>query len=49
MSKLYYVQLIFLCSAQPSALKGMMHLGTFVGRAQHIQDIFLLTHHLKMQ
>ena len=48
MSKLYYAQLIFLCSAQPNALNGMMHLDTFVRRAQHIQDIFLLTHHLKM-
>ena len=24
----------------------MMHLGTFVRRTQHIQDIFLLTHQL---
>ena len=46
MSKLYYVQLIFLCTVQPNALKDMMHLGTYVRRAQNIQDIFLLTHQL---
>ena len=46
MSKLSYIQLIILCTAQPNALKGMMHQGTFVRRAQHIQDIFLLTHQL---
>ena len=46
MSKLYYVQLIFLCTAQPNALKGIMNLGIFMRRAQPIQDIFLLTHRL---
>ena len=48
MTKLNYVQVIFLSTTQTNTLNGFNASGTFPIRAQHIQDICLLTPQLKI-
>ena len=48
MTKLYYVQVSFVSATQTNSLNGYDASGAFAIRAQHIQDICLLTPQLKI-